>query len=158
MSAPRLSAVTRTIAIYSHAGDRNKHDGEIYLLHVSRVAEGARSLSPRYGLDPELAEAVGWLHDVVEDTVTTLANIHETLALTEPGKTVKEITLAVDLLTKRDLSLEDYYTRIKDSELAVCVKMSDMTDNFRRNHKIVDEAKRLKMAEKYSLGMDILSG
>ena len=32
-----------------------------------------------------------------------------------------------------------------------------MTDNFRRNHMVVKEESRVRMAGKYSLGMDILS-
>lgn len=41
--------------------------------------------------------------------------------------------------------------------IAARVKVSDLNDNFRRNHMITDDGKRLRMAGKYSLGLDILS-
>lgn len=150
-----IVSVAAQFAIEHHAGVRNKHDGEVYLKHVYRVAQGARDFARQYGVDEDLAEATGWLHDVVEDTVATLSDV---TGLFGDIYVVQEINPAVNLLTKKDgQPLEDYYAAIAQNDLARVVKLADLRDNFRRNHLIVDDQKRLKMAHKYSLGMDILS-
>jgi len=40
------------------------HGKEELALHVARVAREARRLAEREGVDPEAAEAAGWLHDI----------------------------------------------------------------------------------------------
>lgn len=148
----------RAISLFAHAGDRNKHDGELYLLHVNRVAIGARSRAGMWGVDAAKAEAVAWLHDVVEDTVVSLVMVQEWLiALGVDKGVVTEIVLAVDALTKRKgESNFNYYHRVKLNLLARVVKLADLQDNFSRNHLIVDDDTRLRMGLKYSQGMEIL--
>ncbi|WP_241665904.1 hypothetical protein [Prescottella subtropica] len=52
----------------------------------------------------DLAVAVAWLHDVVEDTETTLADLEQSF--------LPEVTAAVDALTRRDGETPaDYYAR-----------------------------------------------
>ena len=134
------------IAIAAHGGDKNKHDGEIYLLHVARVVHNVQ----RAGGD-EAQQAIAWLHDAVEDTTVTLSH------LSSCGIS-NEVVTAVDALTKRKgESNEEYYHRVKLNDDARFVKFhGDMKDNFRRNHQITDTETRARMAAKYSLGMDIL--
>lgn len=154
-----LVDVARTIALAAHGGDRNKHDGELYILHVNRVATGTRKTSVGTAA-AELGEAVAWLHDVVEDTPVTLTMIHDILAAYNfLSMNVASVVSAVDALTKRKGEPnKDYYYRVKNNGwLPTCVKLADLKDNFSRNHMIVDEATKMRMAEKYSLGMWVLS-
>lgn len=152
-----ITDIGREIALKAHGGSINKHDGELYLLHVHRVVIGARSQALREGVDPDLAEAVAWCHDVVEDTPWTLTDIRRAFTVEDMLlNTVFEIVHAVELLTKDGGSNEAYYRRIKENKLATVVKRADLQDNFSRNHKIEDPATKARMAAKYSLGMDIL--
>lgn len=154
-----IRQLAQYIALEQHAGTINKHDGELYLLHVARVATGARTLSSAFGADPDIAEAVGWLHDTVEDTDITLSLLQERISGVTSQTVVEEIIQAVRLLTKvQGQTLEDYYTQIAANGLASCIKTADISDNFGRNHLIKDDATRLRMGKKYSLGMDILGG
>jgi (p)ppGpp synthase/HD superfamily hydrolase len=143
-----LSDNAMMIALEAHDGQKNKHTGEPYILHVARVALACkdRKLSPAH-------VAVAWLHDVVEDTEVTISDLMKSFPF-DP-----EIVQAVDLLTKPadgSLTNEDYYRRIAANKLAAYVKVRDIHDNFNRNHLILDDVKRLRMAHKYSLGLDIL--
>lgn len=133
-----------SIALREHNGQVNKHDGEPYIAHVHRVAMHVRDR----GLD-ETHQAVAWLHDVLEDTTFTV-NLLNTMFNSD-------IVSAVLALTKqKGQSNEDYYNGLKSNPIAARVKISDIIDNFARNHQIPDDATRLRMAAKYSLGLDIL--
>lgn len=132
------------IALRYHHGQVNKHDGEPYILHPHRVATRVRDA----GL-PEDYQAVAWLHDVLEDTELTFS---ELLTMVP-----SEIALAVLMLTKtKGMSNEDYYKMLAGQRLAGTVKLFDIDENFGRNHLIEDDATRLRMAKKYSLGIDML--
>jgi (p)ppGpp synthase/HD superfamily hydrolase len=151
----------RQIAISAHGGDRNKHDGEIYLLHLDRVYVNVRDAG-----GTEVQQAIAWLHDVLEDTSMTIQRlgeifvelIHSHGLRLSIGDDIRVIS-AVDVLTKmKGESNIDYYHRVKMNPDARFVKLNgDIVDNFRRNHLIADEETRLRMAKKYSLGVDILS-
>lgn len=147
------------IAVEAHGGTVNKHDGEIYLLHVIRVAQDARLRAKLYGVDPGLAEAVGYLHDTLEDTELTSTTLALKLAdFNVNEETIQEIVHAVLALTKDgSTSNVEYYRRVAQVALARVVKLSDMTDNFRRNHNIADDEKRLRLAKKYSVGLNMLT-
>lgn len=98
-----------------------------------------------------------WLHDVVEDTDISLAEITDMLWYAEDrGDDIVLIVDAVDCLTKKGEPNEDYYWRIKGNALATAVKIADIHDNFGRNHLIEDEETKIRMATKYSLGISIL--
>lgn len=131
------------LAIQSHHGQINNHDGEPYLLHCMRVWMIVRDSG-----GSELAQATAWLHDTLEDTDTSFLNLWTLDA---------ELASAVWCLSKiAGESNEEYYHRVHASDIATEVKLADIADNFGRNHLIEDEATRLRMAKKYSLGMDIL--
>lgn len=151
-----INEYASTIAIQHHAGTVNKHDGEIYLAHVARVAYGARRTAQMFNVSEALAEATGWLHDVVEDTSVTVAELTGLMGGYDRSDLVVE---AVRLLTKtKGEPNEPYYQRIKENPLARCVKLSDLADNFSRNHAITDPDTAIRMARKYSLGMEYLMG
>jgi (p)ppGpp synthase/HD superfamily hydrolase len=135
-------------ALKWHFGHANKHDGEPYVLHLQRVAIAARNAG-----GSEDAQAIAWLHDVVEDRGATWPD------LVDAGFN-RNIVEGVLLLSKTGEENRVYYERIRDSGNvdAILVKNCDLRDNFRRNHLIEDDAKRLRMGKKYSMGMDILGG
>jgi (p)ppGpp synthase/HD superfamily hydrolase len=142
-----LVDVAQMIAMDGHCGQINKHDGEPYILHPQRVAILCRD----EGLD-EVHQAVAWLHDVLEDTHWSALDVSRFF----PDN--PEVVTSVIAITKRKgMSNDEYYEHLKCYPVAARVKLRDMQDNFRRNHMITDEAKRARMASKYSLGMDRLS-
>lgn len=148
------------IAMQYHGGTMNKHDGELYLLHVARVAlsvESDSSGSMVPGREGILA-AIAWLHDTLEDTALTVPVLQNLLVANgHPTQDVDTVINGVVAMTKiKGETNEAYYERVKLNNNARFVKLRDMKDNFRRNHAITDEATRARMAKKYSLGMDIL--
>lgn len=155
----KTDAVSLLIAAEYHGGTLNKHDGSLYILHPIRVAKHAAVLAVAHGQDPVVCESVGYLHDAVEDTTLSFEVLMGRLMEGDVDPmTAKLIVDGVDAMTKRSgEQLEDYYARVKRNPVARIVKISDMTDNFRRNHMVVKEESRVRMAGKYSLGMDILS-
>ena len=133
-----------SVALGAHNGQVNKHNGEPYILHVHRVATHVRDR----GLD-ETHQAVAWLHDVVEDTDVTIYDINNTFN--------PHISSAVAALTKvKGMTNEEYYLNLKNNTIGARIKVSDIVDNFSRNHTVTDDETRLRFAVKYSLGFDIL--
>lgn len=112
--------VARNIAHYSHRHDRDRF-GSPVMEHVERVAAAV----------PGDARAVAFLHDVLEQTGTSAAE------LIAQGLTPVEMR-ALKLLTRSDLeSYELYVLRVAwapgpEGELARCVKMADLDDHLRQ--------------------------
>lgn len=132
------------VALEYHNGQVNKHNAEPYILHVHRVALHVRDR----GLD-ETHQSVAWLHDALEDTPLTASDLNNLLP--------PDVVAAVIAITKQSgQSNEDYYKFLTQNPIAARVKISDIIDNFSRNHSITNDETRLRMAAKYSLGLDIL--
>jgi hypothetical protein len=116
--------VARNIAHNSHRHDRDRF-GEPMMEHVERVAEAV----------PEEARAVAFLHDVLEQTSTSAAE------LIAQGVTPVEMR-ALKLLTRSDVeSYELYVLRVAwapgpEGELARCVKMADLDDHLGRGPRL----------------------
>lgn len=143
------------VATDAHRGALNQHDGELYIHHPQRVA-----ISLRDAGYSEKYQAVAWMHDVVEDTDWTLEKVRVTLVGGVDFETICDVILALDAMTHRKGETnQDYYQRISRDPIARAVGFYDKTvENFGRNHLIEDEAKRLRMAQKYSLATSILNG
>ena len=102
----------KALAIRMHEGQVDKA-GLPYITHPVRVA--ARLSSPE-------ARVVGWLHDTVEDTPLTLAEIAEAFG--------PETAAAVDAVSRREgEDWGDYIDRVAQHPLARQVKISDLIDN-----------------------------
>lgn len=102
------------IAVEAHRGQLDKA-GQPYILHPLRVM--ARVTTPEERL-------VAVLHDVVEDSPTTLDDLRAA-GFEEP------VVRAVDRLTRRDdESYEAFIERLKDDPLARRVKLADLEDNM----------------------------
>lgn len=89
--------------------------GQPYILHCIRVMMGVSDLETKI---------VAVLHDVVEDTDVSLDDLRE-LGFSET------VVQGVDLMTHRpDVPYSDYVVRLKPSEIARAVKLSDLKDNL----------------------------
>ena len=103
------------LAVHSHGPQLDK-GGLPYILHPLHVMGCVDSID---------AKIVAVLHDVVEDTATTLGWIKNH----EAGFS-KEIIDAIDAITKRKREKkEDYWARVKANPLALQVKLWDMAHN-----------------------------
>lgn len=111
--AEQLTAA-RGLALYLFH-EKKDRGGAAYINHVMRVAQRMP--------DP-VDSTIGWLHDVVEDTSTTLDDLRETFSA--------EVVDAVDALTRREGEdyLGVYIPRLVQNERACRVKQSDLMDNM----------------------------
>jgi (p)ppGpp synthase/HD superfamily hydrolase len=110
--------------------DQYDEDGFPHIVHVMRVAAGART-------PQEIATAL--LHDTVEDTDVELS------LLAPFGETITE---ALHLLTRSSGTYADYIERIATAtgeagELARTVKRLDLADNLKRST-AADDKSRIK--------------
>ncbi|MBQ4855774.1 phosphohydrolase [Rhodanobacter sp. B2A1Ga4] len=102
----------KALALKAHAHQVDKA-GRPYTDHVARVAA---AVAGNYR-----AEAVAWLHDVLEDCPAYASEVN-----TFPVAIVD----AVRLLTRtRSTPTETYYDRIRTSPVALAVKRADLDDN-----------------------------
>ena len=111
--APTLQDAIR-LALDAHRGHKDRY-GAAYILHPLRMMN-------RLTAEPDRVAAV--LHDVVEDSATTLDDLRK-LGYGD------EIIAAVDCLTKRDGEAYDaYIDRCKGNAIARRVKQADLEDNL----------------------------
>jgi (p)ppGpp synthase/HD superfamily hydrolase len=111
------AALAETIARKAHASQIEKLSGDPYIKHIERVVAL---------VDGDEAKAVAWLHDIIEDTPTTAADL--TAAGVSPA-----VVKAVVLLTHGDEPYADYILMLKNSgdALALAVKRADLLDHLR---------------------------
>ncbi|MDG6829118.1 HD domain-containing protein [Glaesserella parasuis] len=110
-----ISHKAKLLAKQLHANQVDKA-GKAYVEHLQSVADGL--VQPT---DDELA--VAWLHDSVEDTAISLAQIKA-----EFGSVVAN---AIGAITKRKgESYETYLKRVKANDIARKVKIADLTHNM----------------------------
>lgn len=102
----------KELAHCAHAGQVDKA-GRPYIEHVMRVAEAVAG-------DPE-AEAVAWLHDVIEDAPEFEDDVLDCLPT--------NLFLACILLDRTNVRQRDYYSRIARNPIALRVKLADIADN-----------------------------
>lgn len=113
------------IAIKAHEKQVDKSN-QPYIGHPFRVMEAGVTLEEKI---------VGILHDLIEDTKITLANLFM------EGFS-ENIIDAVHTLTKlENEDYDNYIQRVKKSDLAVRVKLNDLADNMdlRRLKELTDE-------------------
>jgi hypothetical protein len=144
MEAKEEDAMTTAerLARHAHGGQVDKV-GEHYVDgHLTRVA----------GLvEGDDAKAVGWLHDVLEDTAMTAADLREAGV---PARVIE----AVALLTRppKDApdrgSYADYIgaLRAADNPLALAVKRADLRDHLNPNCPP-------RLRPRYELALEVLS-
>lgn len=108
-----------------------------YIGHPERVAAAVAG-------DP-VAQAVAWLHDVVEDTDVTLADLRD-------AGLPERVVVAVDAITRRDEEpRDDYYARVANDPIALRVKRADIADNSGSQRMgLLDEATQARLRAKYA--------
>ena len=105
---------------------RRKYTDEPYIVHPARVAELVASVT-----DDENMLCAAWLHDVVEDTPVTLAQIHE-----EFGADVAELVRGLTKVSTRSdgdrasrVAIDRQDTASTDSRTQT-IKLADMIANL----------------------------
>lgn len=131
----QLASLAERIAREAHAGQVDK-TGHPYIEHPQRIAARVAG--------DEVLESIAWLHDVVEDTSVTLAELQALFPL--------EVTEGVDAITKRPgESRLEYYARVRRNPHARKVKDLDIDDNTDPARTAqLDQATRERLAVKYA--------
>lgn len=128
------------IALDAHKGHVDK-GGHAYILHPLRVM---------YNVDGIEEKIVAVLHDVVEDSNYTFADLEQ------EGISLNCIEALMLLTHEKHIPYIDYIKRISANSIAKTVKLADLRDNSDSSRlvEITDEDKeRLK---KYGIAIDFL--
>lgn len=134
----------KELAYRAHAGQVDKA-GRPYIEHVARVAASVS--------DDPAAEAVAWLHDVLEDAPEFESEM-------DASDFPMFVCCPVNLLTRTYSNGEDYYGRIRRDPLALRVKLADIADNSDESRlALLDEKTAARLRRKYAkarrdLGVD----
>ena len=129
------------LATRAHEGQTDQA-GADYIAHPLRVMENCVS---------DDAKIVAVLHDVVEDSDTTLEDLREMFA--------PQIVDAIALLTKSgDIEYSMYIENIKANALAREVKIADLRDNMNLTRIENPTEKDFKRLEKYRGALAVLEG
>ena len=138
VTGEQIIGTARRIAERAHGLQVDKA-GHPYIDHPRRVAE-------RLARDdaPIAAIVAGWLHDVLEDTTLTAADLRA-------SGIPEDAIAAVEAVTKLSgESVEDYASRIASTPLAPEVKYADLADNTDPARvEQLDDATRERLAAKY---------
>lgn len=128
----------KELAHRAHAGQVDKA-GRPYIEHVARVAAAVAD-------DPE-AEAVAWLHDVIEDC----PGYHDEVSDTFP----MSILIPLNKITRwpwmKGDALQFYYVAIRANQIALRVKLADVADNADESRlALLDETTAARLRKKYA--------
>jgi len=140
-----LVDAAQRLATAAHGLQKDKA-GRLYIDHPRRVAERIRDEG-----GSAQAQAVGWLHDVLEDTGMTVQDFQDA-GIPEP------VIQAVEALTKgKDEPLPHYIDRVNKCELARNVKYADVADNLDPERlELLDEVTRARLEAKYANTLALL--
>lgn len=127
------------ISFNAHKDQLDK-SGMPYVYHPFHLAEQ---------MDDEYSTCVALLHDVVEDTDTTLDDLSRIFP--------KEVTDAIALMTHDDnVPYLDYVRTIKSNPIASKVKLADLKHNSDLTRLDTVDDKALERVEKYKKAIRIL--
>jgi hypothetical protein len=129
-------------ATHSHGGQFDKA-GRPYIGHPNGVAWRVRHES-------YLVRVVAWLHDIVEDTAVTFADVRLRFG--------DEAADAVDAITHRKGEpRDDCYARVKAYPTALEVKAADLADNTDPwRTRMLNPTQRAGLATKYAHAYEVL--
>jgi (p)ppGpp synthase/HD superfamily hydrolase len=132
----------KDLAHRAHAGQVDKA-GRPYVEHVARVAAAVSD-------DPE-AEAVAWLHDVLEDCEARFKNA----LLTDFHVGIFRAVMA--LTRYKGVSERKYYDDIRRYPIALRVKLADIADNSDESRlALLDEKTAARLRRKYAKALKAL--
>jgi (p)ppGpp synthase/HD superfamily hydrolase len=131
------------LAARAHAGQRDKAGLDYFTAHVYDVAE-------RVGGQPGYVEAVAYLHDVLEDTDVTEAELRALFP--------EHVVDAVVALTRAaGEGPDDYYRRVRGNAVALLVKMADIESNADpQRMALLAEPVRERLMAKYAHAREVL--
>lgn len=143
MDRPAYVDIAENIARTAHAGQQDL-TGAPYIDHPARVAATFKE-------HPE-AEATAWLHDVIEDTEVTLADL---AAQNIPERVIE----AVDILTKKSgYDTDEYLAAVKAHPIAALVKRADIRHNMAPSRlKHLDARTQARLMGKYAKYLAVLA-
>jgi len=129
---------------FEHKG-QVRHSGEPYMVHPLEVADFLADLK----LDV-VAVAAGLLHDVVEDTLTTIERIHELFG-PDVAHVVEGVTKisAIPFSSSEQRQAENFRKMLLamvDDIRVILVKLADRLHNMRTLHHLPEE-RRVKIAQ-----------
>ena len=134
-----LTIRAMNLAYAAHHGQFDK-GGVPYIFHPIHLAEQ---------MDDEISTCVALLHDTVEDTAVTLAQLAKEFP--------KEVVEAVRLLTHaEDVEYFDYVRGIRQNPVAVKVKLADLDHNGDPK-RICNQGNAEKRRVKYAAARKILT-
>ena len=134
-----LTIKAMNLAYHAHHGQFDK-GGVPYIFHPIHLAES---------MDDEISTCVALLHDTVEDTDMTLAQLAQEFP--------KEVVEAVALLTHAgDVEYFDYNRAIKQNPIAVKVKLADLRHNGDPT-RICNQGNQERRRVKYAAARKILT-
>lgn len=125
------------IASIAHRGQRDRI-GERSIGHVARVAHTFDPMS-----EP-IEHAVGWLHDVAEDTGIRLRD------LLDAGIRHEVVELVALLTRTSEVPQDEYYDRLRENPRAHAVKAAEIADNTAPwRTRLLDPDARERLVRKY---------
>lgn len=134
----------KELARRAHAGQVDKA-GRPYIEHVARVAAAVSD-------DPE-AEAVAWLHDVLEDCSPDFCREFIDVMPSSVAIRVADLTRAT---TGNDPL---YYKIIRSNPVSLRVKLADIADNANEARlALLDDKTAARLRRKYAKALEALKG
>jgi guanosine-3',5'-bis(diphosphate) 3'-pyrophosphohydrolase len=130
------------LALAAHAGQQYPAaEPEPYILHPLRVM---------CAVEAAHARIAAVLHDVIEDTEVTLADL-QSAGYTRP------VIHAVDCLTHRGgETYVAYIERVSTDPIATMVKVADLRDNLRNNQSLTPTSSVLERIGRYERALSLL--
>ena len=118
------------LAANAHRGQKDKL-GKPYLLHSLRVM---------LKQEGETAQMAAVLHDVIEDTAVTLADLRA-------AGFSEEVCTAVDCLTRREGEpYEEFIRRVARNPIARRIKLADLEDNMDPRRRVAGDREEQRQA------------
>lgn len=135
-----------------HEGQKYGNGKPYFTAHIKPVTKKAVEIAKDLGYeDTGMIEAVGYLHDVLEDTTTTFEALRKRFGY--------QVAYNVYLLSNKiksegkNFTKEEYYNHISKSEIAKIVKAADRIVNIRKTKEIKTETRRNELRNKYKKEM-----
>lgn len=130
------AALAEQIARRAHAGQFRRDGVTPYITHPEAIVK-------KLSAETDEVRAAAWLHDVLEDTGLTAAN------LLDSGISPRVIEAVVRLTKSAGQSYERYLEGVKGNEIARPVKVADMLHNL-------GDSPTLEQIIKYERGLLVL--
>jgi len=139
MKPAPYSFLMNTVIAFAHVAHVNQFRRDKTTPYITHPEKVANLVKPDYH-----AEMTAWLHDVLEDTNTSIADLQQ---LGAPYYLPEPVIDAVVLLTKKkNEPYKDYLEKVKRNPIARKVKIADMVSNLM-------DAPTKRQIEKYTQGL-----